>query len=330
MRVRARPSSPLPLSAGGGILHRVPYTARALKAAYFNWARRQGFSPAATQAMWLRKKLGPERALSPERLERMRAAANISAPDSRRRKPAEATNRPGLSREIAQAPKLLNRGGRPMMTCSYCHAPHRVDRERRHLARCPKRQGVRTSISPHASSATPEQSAWTGRTMHFQDAPVGTECGALRPRSVDVTKVTCRKCLASVRRKADIKRFARLSLPIGVLQPQGKVGQNQLGWVHHYNAQKGYGFIRSHGGGDVFVHRSALVGRATELAPGMTVAFDVIASSRGLRAANVRGRVRESNSQIIVLSPRSARMGGSRKSEALTNDTESWREPGPE
>jgi cold shock protein len=59
------------------------------------------------------------------------------------------------------------------------------------------------------------------------------------------------------------------------------------GTVKWYNTEKGYGFIRpSHGGGDVFVHRSALLaaGLQDHLDDGQAISFDV-AEQRGRPAA---------------------------------------------
>jgi CspA family cold shock protein len=62
-----------------------------------------------------------------------------------------------------------------------------------------------------------------------------------------------------------------------------------VGTVKWFNADKGYGFIASEGGEDVFVHFSAI--QATgyrSLTEGQVVEFDVEQGRKGAQAANVR------------------------------------------
>jgi CspA family cold shock protein len=60
------------------------------------------------------------------------------------------------------------------------------------------------------------------------------------------------------------------------------------GKVKWFNAEKGYGFIESDGGGDVFVHFSAIQGEGFKtLEEGQNVEFEVVEGNRGLQAANV-------------------------------------------
>jgi CspA family cold shock protein len=61
------------------------------------------------------------------------------------------------------------------------------------------------------------------------------------------------------------------------------------GVVKWFNDQKGFGFITQDGGGDVFVHYSAITmdGFRT-LAEGDRVEFDVTEGKKGPAAANVR------------------------------------------
>jgi cold shock protein len=61
------------------------------------------------------------------------------------------------------------------------------------------------------------------------------------------------------------------------------------GVVKWFNDQKGFGFITQDGGGDVFVHYSAITmdGFRT-LAEGDKVEFDVTEGKKGPAAANVR------------------------------------------
>jgi CspA family cold shock protein len=62
-----------------------------------------------------------------------------------------------------------------------------------------------------------------------------------------------------------------------------------VGTVKWFNADKGYGFIASDGGEDVFVHFTAI--QATgyrSLNEGQVVEFDVEQGRKGVQAANVR------------------------------------------
>jgi len=61
------------------------------------------------------------------------------------------------------------------------------------------------------------------------------------------------------------------------------------GRVKWFNPEKGYGFISTENGDDVFVHFSAInmEGYKT-LAEGQIVEFDVVKSERGNQAVNVR------------------------------------------
>ena len=61
------------------------------------------------------------------------------------------------------------------------------------------------------------------------------------------------------------------------------------GNVKWFNAEKGFGFIESEDGGDVFVHFSAIQGDGFKsLDEGQKVTFDVEQGSRGAQAANVQ------------------------------------------
>lgn len=60
------------------------------------------------------------------------------------------------------------------------------------------------------------------------------------------------------------------------------------GKVKWFNSEKGFGFIESNEGGDVFVHFSAIQGEGFKtLDEGQNVMFDVVQGNRGPQAANV-------------------------------------------
>lgn len=60
------------------------------------------------------------------------------------------------------------------------------------------------------------------------------------------------------------------------------------GKVKWFNAEKGYGFIESEEGGDVFVHFSAIQTDGFKtLDEGQAVEFDIVEGARGPQAANV-------------------------------------------
>ena len=60
------------------------------------------------------------------------------------------------------------------------------------------------------------------------------------------------------------------------------------GKVKWFNNQKGYGFIESEQGKDVFVHHTAIQGQGFKtLAEGQEVQFDVMDGPKGQHAANV-------------------------------------------
>ncbi|MFD2671956.1 cold shock domain-containing protein [Marinicrinis sediminis] len=60
------------------------------------------------------------------------------------------------------------------------------------------------------------------------------------------------------------------------------------GKVKWFNAEKGYGFIETEEGGDVFVHFSAIQSEGFKtLEEGQEVEFDIVEGARGPQAANV-------------------------------------------
>ena len=62
-----------------------------------------------------------------------------------------------------------------------------------------------------------------------------------------------------------------------------------LGTVKWFNDSKGYGFIESEDGTDVFVHYSAIQNSGFKsLSEGQRVQFDVTTGPRGQQASNVQ------------------------------------------
>ncbi|WP_458862093.1 cold-shock protein [Acidaminobacterium chupaoyuni] len=60
------------------------------------------------------------------------------------------------------------------------------------------------------------------------------------------------------------------------------------GTVKWFNAEKGYGFISTDGGEDVFVHFSAIQAEGYKsLNEGQRVQFEIVEGNRGAQAANV-------------------------------------------
>ncbi len=60
------------------------------------------------------------------------------------------------------------------------------------------------------------------------------------------------------------------------------------GKVKWFNPDKGYGFIETEEGGDVFVHFSAIQSEGFKtLEEGQSVEFEVVEGERGKQAANV-------------------------------------------
>jgi CspA family cold shock protein len=62
----------------------------------------------------------------------------------------------------------------------------------------------------------------------------------------------------------------------------------KTGKVKWFNAEKGYGFISTDEGEDIFVHFSAIQGEGFKaLEEGQKVEFEVVEGARGPQAANV-------------------------------------------
>ncbi len=62
----------------------------------------------------------------------------------------------------------------------------------------------------------------------------------------------------------------------------------EKGTVKWFNAEKGFGFIETQSGNDVFVHFSAITGDGFKsLEEGQRVEFEVVQGNRGPQASNV-------------------------------------------
>lgn len=67
-----------------------------------------------------------------------------------------------------------------------------------------------------------------------------------------------------------------------------KGGNNMVGKVKWFNAEKGFGFINRGEGADIFVHYSQIVENGyRSLEEGQDVEFDLYETDRGLQARNV-------------------------------------------
>jgi CspA family cold shock protein len=63
------------------------------------------------------------------------------------------------------------------------------------------------------------------------------------------------------------------------------------GKVKWFNPRKGYGFIATDDGRDIFVHYSSISGDGYKsLAEGDPVTFDIVEGDKGLRAENVAAK----------------------------------------
>ena len=91
----------------------------------------------------------------------------------------------------------------------------------------------------------------------------------------------------------DILHQALYSQIVGhIMQPHSIYRRREClhmqGKVKWFNAEKGYGFIETEQGGDVFVHFSAIQTEGFKtLEEGQAVEFDIVEGARGPQAANV-------------------------------------------
>ena len=63
---------------------------------------------------------------------------------------------------------------------------------------------------------------------------------------------------------------------------------NMNGKVKWYNESKGFGFIETENGKDIFVHRSGLINPQKGLNPGQEVTFEIKQGEKGDSAYNVK------------------------------------------
>jgi CspA family cold shock protein len=67
------------------------------------------------------------------------------------------------------------------------------------------------------------------------------------------------------------------------------MAERQTGSIKWFDAKKGYGFITSSNGGEIFVHYSAIQGQGYRvLKDGQKVEFEVIQGRKGLEAKNLQ------------------------------------------
>jgi CspA family cold shock protein len=70
-----------------------------------------------------------------------------------------------------------------------------------------------------------------------------------------------------------------------------RLSEMKKGTVKWYNEVKGFGFIATEGGDDVFVHRSGLYSTYGGLQPEQEVTFETKQGDKGLFAVNVKSAV---------------------------------------
>jgi CxxC-x17-CxxC domain-containing protein len=101
--------------------------------------------------------------------------------------------------------------------------------------------------------------------------------------------VYCRNCFSAKKPVAvGAARHAGGARPAAAPSRRASSGGREQGSVKSFNEAKGFGFIQTDGGEDVFVHFSAISGSGfRSLTQGDRVEFDVVAGPKGKQAANV-------------------------------------------
>jgi CxxC-x17-CxxC domain-containing protein len=142
------------------------------------------------------------------------------------------------------------------------------------------RENRKTQRPGHASAGSTPTGA--KREMH---KAVCAECGAetLVPFLPSSGRpVYCRNCYQSHKPVASMARAS--ASPMREVSSNGR----RHGAVKWFNASKGYGFIQTPEGEELFVHFSAIQSDGyRSLTDGDPVEFDVVDGSRGRQAANV-------------------------------------------
>ena len=76
------------------------------------------------------------------------------------------------------------------------------------------------------------------------------------------------------------------------------------GTVKWFNNKKGYGFVLTDGGPEVFVHHTSILGDGYKtLREGEVIEYDVVDTERGKQASNVKRQEGAGGKQIPLCSP---------------------------
>jgi CxxC-x17-CxxC domain-containing protein len=164
--------------------------------------------------------------------------------------------------------------------------------------RCRKCREARKTNKPAAPPRARREAAGAPREARQTYAAVCAECGAVTeipfPPSAG-RPAYCRDCFANRRRGGSPGGNGSLRFHP---RPESASGDGtattsamdgrQQGEVKWFNTTKGFGFIQSAEGGEVFVHFSAITGDGYRtLTGGDRVEFDVLQGDKGRQAANV-------------------------------------------